>query len=86
MRVDGVLSKTKAHYNQLKNQGTLLRESRVNYNTHNTLLRNFGYLLLLLLLLLLILLLLFSILETNIQEREVGFLIRKHTTNFTQNP
>ena len=54
MRVDGVLSKTKAHYNQLKNQGTLLRESRVNYNTHNTLLRNFGYLLLLLLLLLLL--------------------------------
>ena len=83
MRVDGVLSKPKAHYNQLKNQGTLLREGGVSYNTHNTLLRNFGYLLLLLLL---ILLLLFSILETNIQEREVGFLIRKHTTNFTQNP
>ena len=59
MRVDGVLSKTKAHYNQLKNQGTLLRESRVNYNTHNTLLRNFGYLLLLLLLLLLLFLFFF---------------------------
>ena len=84
MRVDGVLSKPKAHYNQLKNQGTLLRNGGVSYNTHNTLLRNFGYLLLLLLLL--ILLLLFSILETKIQEREVWFLIRKHTTNFTQNP
>ena len=85
MRVDGVLSKTKAHYNQLKNQGTLLRESRVNYNTHNTLLRNFGYLLLLLLLHFFFFFF-FSILETNTQEREVGFLIRKHTTNFTQNP
>ena len=71
MRVDGVLSKMKAHYNQLKNQGTLLRESRVNYNTHNTLLRNFGYLLLLLLLFLFFF---FSILETNTQERErLGF-------------
>ena len=74
MRVDGVLSKMKAHYNQLKNQGTLLRESRVNYNTHNTLLRNFGYLLLLLLLLLL-LFFFFNFRNKYTGEREVGFLI-----------